>query len=293
MDVERILRGSPATVTMTFYNGSTPVDADGSVTVTVKRADGTTLTSGAASGPTSHQYSFVIPAQTTLNNLTITWAAVISTQAVSITSYAEVVGGFLFSLNELRNYDTALLNETRFPDSKLIDERLSVEAEFEDITGRSFPPRFFREEYAEIMDDHLYVQKPEPMAITKFYVDGVDRLSWVTSKYVNFDLYDPHSLVLKNDGLAALYALQVEIEYEYGMTNVPRKIRDAALKRAKVNLLGYNSAIDERATTLSVPEFGTMTLATPGRSGYETGIPDVDAILGRYSLKSTSSGSVF
>jgi hypothetical protein len=292
MDVERILRSSPATVTMTFYNGSTPVNADGAVTVTVKKADGTTLATGSASGPTSNVYSYVIPAQANLNFLTITWSCTISSQAVTVTSYAEIVGGFLFSLSELRTTDTRLSDMTKFPDAKLIEERLSVEAEFEDITGRSFTPKFYREEYADIGDGYISLQRPEPSAVTKLTVDGVDRLSWVTSNYIRFDPSEPFVLNLTVEASSLLFASQVTIEYEYGMRQVPRKVRDAAIKRAKGNLLGQNSAIDERAVTVSTPEFGTMTLATPGRFGWETGIPDVDVVLERYQLHS-SAGGVF
>lgn len=292
MDVERILRGSPATVTMTFYNGSTAVNADTPPTVTVTKADGTILTSGSASGPVSNVYSFTIPAQTNLNFLTITWTGTVSSQTVTVTSYAEIVGGFLFSLAELRNFDTQM-NPVKFSDARLIEERLSVESEFEEITGRSFTPKFYREAYAEVMDGYIVLQKPEVYAITKLTVDGVDRLSWVSSNYIRFDVSDPRALVVMPEALGILYALQVTIEYEYGLKQVPRKIRDAGLKRAKVNLLGQNSAIDERATTLSTPEFGTMTLATPGRSGFQTGIPDIDVILSRWSLDSPMEGSVF
>lgn len=292
MDVERILRGSPATVTMTFYNGSTAVNADTPPTVTITKADGTTLTSGTASGPTSNVYSFIIPAQTNLNFLTVTWAGAVSGQAVTVTSYAEIVGGFLFSLAELRGFDSQITT-TRFPDAKLIEERLSVEAEFEDITKRSFTPRFYREAYADVADGYIVLQKPEAHAITKLTVDGVDRLSWVTANYIRYDPYDPRALTLTPEALGLLYATQVTIEYEYGLKQVPRKVRDAGIKRAKINLLGQNSAIDERATTLSTPEFGTMTLATPGRSGFQTGIPDIDVILSRWSLDGASEGSVF
>lgn len=297
MNVDRLLRGTPSTVTMTFYNGSAAVNLDSPPTVTVYKADGTILTTGPATGPSSNVYSYTIPAQTNLNSFSMTWAGLLSSQPISSTSYAEVVGGYLFTIAELRNYDSSISSTsgvTRFPDAKLASERISVEEEFQDITGRSFTPRFMREDYADVGDGYIILRKPEAFSITKLTVDGVDRLSWVASRYVSYDTGDPFLLNLSYDALAILYSSRVTIEYEYGMQRVPQKIHDVGLKRAKSNLLGYNSAVDERATTLSVPEFGTMTLATPGRGGSETGIPDVDAVLKRFDLTGTGgTGGVY
>jgi len=37
--VERVLRNTAATVSVTFYNGTTAVEADGAVTVVAKKAE--------------------------------------------------------------------------------------------------------------------------------------------------------------------------------------------------------------------------------------------------------------
>jgi hypothetical protein len=76
----------------------------------------------------------------------------------------------------------------------------------------------------------------------------------------------------------------VTAEYEYGMTRVPLLIKQKALKRAKMFLVGANSTIDERALTMNLPDIGSINLATPGVRGSETGVPDIDVVLNRYNL---------
>jgi hypothetical protein len=78
----------------------------------------------------------------------------------------------------------------------------------------------------------------------------------------------------------------VDMTYEYGMAVVPTPIKYKALKRAKMLLVGQSSTIDERALTMTLPDIGTVNLATPGVRGSETGVPDIDVVLSRYALGS-------
>ncbi len=83
----------------------------------------------------------------------------------------------------------------------------------------------------------------------------------------------------------------IYIEYEYGTAQVPRMISEKAKKRAKGNLIGLASTIDPRATTMNIPDVGFVNLATPGQRGSQTGIPDIDVILERYSRSSSMGGA--
>jgi hypothetical protein len=286
--VDRVLRNTAATISVTFYNGSSAAEADGAVTVTAKKADGTTLFSTTATNdPAVGVYTTVIPPQANLNVLTLTWTGSFSGTAVSIQSVVEIVGGFYFSIAELRNYDTALANTTKFPNEKLVDVRTQVEAEFEDICGRAFVPRFYRETGLEVDYDNwtVWLEKPEPIRITSLTVNSVDQTGWANSGYLTRDKYSPNVLDLTNSavGLAA-YGITTAIEYEYGLTQVPVPVKEKALKRAAQKLKGINSAIDERATTMLIPDVGTVNLAQPGQRGSETGVPDIDVVLNRYKL---------
>ena len=298
-DLERVQRGVPATLVVTFYGDETPIDADGdAVNVTVKRADGSTLSSGSAlhqGSAGSGQYKYTVPAQSSLNILEVTWTGNFSGQPTSLVTEVEIVGGFLFTVSELRSYDTALANPDRFPLSMVLDRRIEVEDEFEDICGRAFVARFNREVIQQTPaflwegqrsygQPFLELEKPELQAITKLTVDGTDQLDWVTQKLVTRDRDDPYVLNLYGDALAMAYAEEIEIEYEYGMWRTPPVLKDKAKKRARGLLVGQTSRIDERATIMSIPDFGTFNLATPGQRGSHTGIPDIDEALSRYMI---------
>jgi hypothetical protein len=285
--MDRVLRNTAATITVTFYNGSSPAEADGAVTVTAIKADGTTLfTTSATNDPAVGVYSVVIPPQAVLTILTLTWAGTFTGTPITIESTVEIVGGFYFSIAELRAYDKALENTTKYPTAALVEARAYVEAEFEDICDRAFVPRFYRE--TGIVSDRdtnlLWTEKPEVIRITSFLVDNVDQMGWVNSNYIKKDKYSPRALVVTDSAIGAMYAQDITAEYEFGMTQVPLPIKQKALKRAKMVLTGQNSTIDERATTMMIPDVGTVNLATPGLRGSETGVPDIDVVLWRYKI---------
>lgn len=295
MDIERVLRGTPATVTVTFYGGEEPQDADGTVTVTIKRSDGSTYSTGPATHEGdigSGQYSVTISAQTTLDQFELEWSGDFGGSTATLTSYVEIVGGFYFTVSELRKYDQALTNATRFPVEKLVEKRLDVESEFEEICGRAFVPRFHREHLMNYSgEDYLRTEKPEVYKILKLTVDGQDRTSWEAGKLLVRDQDDPHIIHLYDEALELAWSDDVVIEYEYGLKKTPRLIKQAGLKRARGLLLGQNATIDERATVMSIPDFGTFNLATPGPQ--YTGIPDIDAILHRHMIGSGGVAGVF
>lgn len=289
--MERVLRNTAATVSVTFYNGSTPVDADTDPTVVVKRADGSTLLSTTATNEIDPGvYSVVIPPQTNLNVLTITWTGEFTGTDVSIESIVEIVGGFYFSIAELRGADPNFANLSKYPTSALVDARMQTEAEFEDITGRAFVPRYYREESIVSDEDTemLWLEKPDPIRFITFTINGVSYIHWYDSGYIMKDKYSPRGLVLRSDALGVFSYdptyYPINAEYEYGMTKVPIPIKEKAIKRAKMKLLGAKSTIDERALTMTLPDIGTVNLATPGVRGSETGVPDIDVVLSRYRL---------
>jgi hypothetical protein len=201
--VERVLRNTAATISVTFYNGTTPVDADTDPTIVVKKANGTTLLSTTATNePSTGIYSVVIPPQSVLNLLTLTWTGLFTGTSVSIVTEVEIVGGFYFSIAELRNYDSALANTSKYPNEALVNARAYVETEFEDICGRAFVQRYYREE-ALVRDPDtslLWTEKPEVQNIISLSVDSVDKTSWATGGLIKKDKYSPRSLIPYGNG---------------------------------------------------------------------------------------------
>lgn len=289
--MERVLRNTAATVSVTFYNGSSAAEADGNVTVVAKKADGTTLFStNATNDPAVGVYTVVIPGQSTLNVLTLTWNGTFTGTSVSIDTQVEIVGGFYFAIGELRNYEKAFSNLDKYPDDALVTAREQVEAEFEDICKRAFVQRYWRETSVELdySNWRIWLEKPEATKFLSIKQNNVDLLGFYTNGYLMRDKDSPRAVNVNAYGVnlfnydIAYYP--VSVEYEYGLTSVPIPIKQKALKRAKMLLLGQSSTIDERALTMILPDIGTVNLATPGLRGSETGVPDIDIVLQRYTI---------
>lgn len=272
----RIVRGSPATLSATFYVDEAGTPLDEVPTVTVSHVGGSQVATGAATSAGGGTYTYALPPQTDLAVLSASWSGERDGQTVSVETYAEVVGSEYFSISELRNFDTVLLNTTKYPTSKLVSTRLAVESEFEGICGRAFVPRYAREVLHGNGTMTLWLSNPEPIRVLSCTVDGED---WSDREFNRSD--DNLRVLTVSD---ARWRRKVVIEYEYGKLEVPVRIKDAALKRAKYSLVSGLSRIDERATVMNIPEFGNFVLATPGVRGSYTGIPEVDVVLQDYVL---------
>lgn len=277
----RIVRGAPATLSAVFYDDDMATDLDEVPTVTVTRADGSQVATGAATQTGEGTYAYALAAQPELATLTAVWSGERDGQDVSVTTYAEVVGTEYFAIAELRLFDNVLSNTTKYPTSKLVQARLAVATEFEGICGRSFVPRYAREVLTGDGSGQVWLRNPDPLRVISCTVDGED--------------WSDRTLTRPDDNLRTLLlplgerwpmAGRIVLEYEYGMSEPPTRIKNAAMKRAKYSLVADQSRIDERATTMNIPDFGNFVLATPGMRGSYTGIPEVDVVLQDYALGS-------
>lgn len=275
---ERVLRSTPSTLTFTFYGDGVPADPTGNVaTVNVYKADGTQIvTSGPTTRVSPGVYSYSLAGQTNLNVLKVQASGTFGSDTVTVTTLVEIVGGFLFTIAELRAWDTALISNVKYPDDRIVDTRNEVEEEFEYSCHRAFVPRFGREIISGDGTNALWLANPEAFTITKLTVDGVDVLS---TAVLVLDRDMPRILLRRDDVWSSNSLDNIVIEYEYGPTNPPYNIINAAKKRARSKLVAQVSRIDERATVMQIPDFGTFNLSTPGMRGAITGIPEVDKVL--------------
>ena len=252
---------------MTFYDDDTPVDA-GVVTVTVKNASGETVSTGSATaGSETGEYTYLLPAQTELGPLTVTWAGT-STEKTN----HEIVGGYVFSLQEARASDEVMQVGSRrnYSAADIKAVRDAVETEFERITGRSFTIRR-KTETVEVINGVGHLSN---LDVARVVSVGGDSFS------------GSYSRTGRVDGLSGESA---EVTYEYGLETVPDDVKRAALIRTRYNLAARNTDVPDRATSMTTEGNTTYTLATAGRGGSETGIPEVDATLGRYKVNRLSA----
>lgn len=271
----RLLKDTPGVVSVLFTDDETVLTPTGPVTVTVTRADGSAVTSGTATTLTG-LHSFTVAPQAVLGLLTLRWAGTFNGLARSKTTYLEIVGSRIFELMELRDFDDAI-DTVKFPTAALNAVRERVEDEFERITRWCFIYRAVRIVIPAAGADTIMLPVRMPRAVTAIK-DGSTVLA-VSTVDVDID-----GAVMLNNGRT--FAGKVTVDFEYGMDVTPVDVKDAAIFYARYRLFADRlSNVPDRAESFTATEGGTYRLAVAGRSGYETGLPEVDAILSRYNLK--------
>jgi hypothetical protein len=281
----RLVRGYAGVLSATFMTDETPIDA-GAVTVTVTDATGTIVATGAASTPSTGVYTFSMSPLTALGPLSVSWVS----GTLSQTTSAEVVGSTLFALPDARASDPAFGNTAKFPTAALAAAREAVTDEFSRICGRSFIPR--GNTYTTTLDNTGSVLLPDSdlTKVVSATVDGVTQTGLTIDPIgLVYGLPTKQRLTLQqvwdgSIGSGAPGPGTVVITYEYGFTEVPNDLYRAAIQRARFILASIASGIPDRATSFVATEGGSFTLATPGSGVWQTGIPDVDAVLARYTI---------
>lgn len=270
---DHVLRQTKATIEIVVSLGYADVEP---VTFTVKRADGTTLTSGNATkdNAVTGRYFFDLAPQTELDSLTITWTGTFGGVSQTFTTFVEIVGGHIFSVAQARAYgDKELNSATKYPESTIRTKRVEISELFEKECGVSFFPRFHRETLDGSGTDVLRVSKTRVSRIIALTVDGAA----VTGLDLSAVIVYPSGKLVRSAGWR-VGNRNVVIAYEHGWTSAPGEISDAGLALARYELV--NSDVTDRAITVS-NDLGTVRLSTPGAK-FPTGLPIVDSTLVRY-----------
>jgi hypothetical protein len=260
-EVERIQQNTPGTASKQWLEAGAPVDP-GTVTVGVTRADGTVLLAPgtATAGATTNPRTFNLTAVNTL------------------TSYVEVVGGFLFNTLDARA--AAPLNDTtKYPQARLEAMRIRVEQALEEACGVAFVPRYEREritEHTPWRTHDLQLRWPKVRAIRDATLNGTALTSTELAEVVPAGSFFYYSA-----GWGASGRSDIWVGYEHGYDFTPARVSQAAILLAKAWLVA--GPIGDRTTSMST-EDGTFTLATPGLRGSTFGIPEVDAVVEQYGF---------
>ncbi len=291
--MDRFLQGTPATITATIAVGGTSTDpSPDTATVTVTRDDGTVLvaTAGATNTGTGTFSYTLTPAQTALlDRLTAAWTVTLGGQSTTFTTRHEIVGGFLFSLADLKavSMGGATTIGAKFSNDQLLEIRTTVEDTLEHACGRAFVPRY--ERFTSIGGCSPLRLKPFLRAIRGVTAGGVayttDQLAALVFDENGF-LYGPGDYGYSGlvDGEPFYPAgTGLIVRYEHGMDEPPWRVRKAALLLAQTWIV--KGPVDDRVTTMSSPDTGiTAALAVPGRGGSIVGVPEVDAVINEYRI---------
>lgn len=295
----RIAKNTAGTLMTAFLLDETPTDSSTAVTYAVTDATGASVASGTATHGTTGIYSFVLPGQTALSRLTVTWSATIGGSATTTTTYAEIVGGFFFTLAVARNSDDVLADTEEYPTADLVAGRLEVEVECEHICDQAFVPRYDRVVLDGTGTDKLVLQHSQPgrSVASVRTVRSVKMAASPDGTFVDFTAGQLAALDVASDGTLVRTSGDiftegrgnVIVEFEYGLDRPPADLVRATFTRLRTVLNTPKSGVMDRASSFTVTDGATYRLDMPG--AFKTGIPAVDAAYARYSRRSTGTGA--
>ncbi len=273
-----LLRGVGGTISLTV---DTP--ATGPVLVTITNGDGETIVDNEEAilqpGSTATYELPVSGAQAELlDEYSVRWVMVVNGDAKAYATSFEVVGGFFFPLQQLRDLDQELDDLQKYPDSKLIRARERAAEVIESETGLSFRLKGARvslvgngERLVLLRGKHgeplwsprrLASVSIDDVAFTEDDLVGVRLHAWGALERQAYTYWTSRGVV--------------EIHLEYGMPQVPTRVA----AEAAVLALSYvkSSAIPQRATSVSAGD-DTFRVTTRDLENEITGIPSVDQLI--------------
>lgn len=288
--MQRLLVGKPGTLTATLLdtNGN-PVAPTGSVTVGVVSASGATIvTPGTSATVVGGESTGVVTVAVTatqagkLDLWTSTW-----TDAAGATQSAdhEVCGGFLFSVADARASDSSLKEWSKFPDALVMACRQAVEEECERICDVAFVPRYRIVTLDGTAKPEILLPDPAIRKIRSvtIIVNTGSTITFTDAQLAYIVIDDDFQIQRNDGGIWDEGRRNVTIEYECGQNAPPAELASAALLRLRTQLTRNKSAVPDRATSFTTDGGMTFRLDTAGP--WSTGIPDVDAVYGRYSMR--------
>ena len=273
----RHLSGRAVTLKHSFLDDEEPL-ALTAVAVTVypvlSGVDGLPVFSAlAAAVDANGDWAVTLPTQPPKGEYRAEWIA--DAGVATDETYFEVVGSFAFTVPEARETDPELKDATKFPAVEVRHYRDVAEAEFQRITGRSATRRVGYFESSADGSREIMLPGFDAVQIISATVDDVDAdvAGWriVAGK-------------IAQAPAALTEGAIIGIEYEYGFAPTPYDLRQAIILRTRVLLFDEGKGVPDRATSFTPAGGGTFTLAQAGARGWETGVPDVDAVYKRYDL---------
>lgn len=292
---QRLLVAQPATLSVTY--ASDP----GAVTLTLTRADGTALVTGAATSGagTTRTYALTAAQTADLDRLTAVWT---SPTLGTVTQLVEVLGAHLFTVEQARAFDKKqLASTTAYPDSAIVEARDRITDAFEQLCGLAFVPRYRRVVLDGPAVGHVFLgalsTAPGALLLPDLLVTRVRSVETRSGgDWTAFTAQDLADVVIEPGGVLRrelrggwpLGRAVIRVGYEHGYAAPPLDVQRAALILATNQLVPSN--LPERALSQAT-EVGTFRLATAGygRNNW-FGIPSVDAVLEQHLRRTPRAG---
>lgn len=286
LDSPRILAGTRGELRVQVSQDGLPVAITSPGVVLTNADTGAAITpaSAVAAEETGKLVQVLSGSETaTPQRIKAAWTANVDGQAMTFTTYHEVVGDVLFTLAQARAWDGgALGSKERYPDATVLEARDRVAEAFEDICGVSFGTRGTRETLDGTGGDTAWLSRMECQAVSAAATRDAGGTTWTAltaSELADCLLWPNGKLVRESLGTWPAGSRNVRVDYTHGHARVPLEIREAALMVVRERLTGTDLP---RNSLTQVNELGTFRLATPGERGAWFGIPVVDEALRRY-----------
>jgi hypothetical protein len=283
--VDRRVIGVPASLALTPYDDSQGSEltlaAEPAPSVSVSDGAGVEVHAGAAAISTDeHSLSATIPSDALpmLDSYLVRWSATAAGVAYLWTTILEVCGGHLFTLAAMRASRSEFAS---LPTEQLLAARTLAEARFEEECRVAFVPRGARERLRGDGSSTLLLAR---VALREVIALAVDGASW-SAEQIAALIAEEAGILRREDGWPA--GAVVDVHYSHGYDRPEAPVTDAALRLAREYAFP-DSRLPPRAV-LQATEYGSFRLATPGRDG-ATGLPDVDAVIARYSRERPALG---
>lgn len=287
-----VAKGRPAVLTVEVRDFDAILCApDAAPTVVITDVDGTTVSTGTATATDATGiYTYTVPSAVTctLGVYTAEASFDLSGEPASVSYALEVVGEYLFEINEIRDRDHAI-TESSYPAGLIRAARESATDAIETAAQVAFSKRASRAILSGDGTSTLLLPDVEVAAILACIIydeeTGTDTADEVTGdELIDVEVNRETGVVTRTDGqVFPVGSNNVLIDYEHGYDRVPAPVREAAITLAIEYLVP--SALPARATAQAT-DLGDFRISVANIDlGRDTGIPAVDSVIQQFGRR--------
>lgn len=216
-------------------------------------------------------YSLPAGTMTALDTYSVVWRGEVSGEPVEYRRRVELVGGFLFEVEDLRAFDPAFADATRYPAALVRAARTAAEERFEKACRQAFVPRGRR---ARAVGAGVARLEVRDNAVSALLAASIGTAALSADEIAEVDVREWGALD-RPPGKVWTAGEPVRVHYEHGLEGPSPEESQAAMLLAREYLTRSN--LSSRAT-LEATDVGFFRLSIAGPEK-PTGIPEVDAVI--------------
>lgn len=277
--MDSILRRTLASLRVTFTLDGVPTDPAGdAATVTITRADGSVLVEGdVATRITVGEFGYTLDSDQTaaVDILTADWTAALAGTPQTLTTRAQIVGGYYFAAKEFKD---------KYPDDQKVqglsfNQIAAARAKAEEIIERACHVAFVPRPKALTLSGQGESVLALPLyMIRRVIYAAVDGQAQDISQCI----VGPGGIYRRTPPFP-LGVRNTELVLEHGYDQPSDWLKDACMTLAFHRAI--KGPVEDRAVSVPAGDAGgTITLLTPGVGGAVTGLPDVDEAIAEHAL---------